>query len=100
MYVLVISIRLLQAARGLGGGLVARCWQGYAVGVMLIFLGDIGIWVQAYFTSAWPWNSLFWSVWIPAAGMMALAPACYWTAISEAERAISLARTAASESTS
>lgn len=73
---LIVAILVWRHAQQMGGGYVAQCWSTYAIAAMLTTVGDIGIWADTYGLIAWPYTSLTWLIWIPAAAAFAIAP-CY-----------------------
>jgi hypothetical protein len=72
---LIISIVLRRSVVGMGGGLVARCWTAYMAAILLTTAGDISQWAVAYGYISWPWTSLTWFIWYPAAAAYALGAA-------------------------
>jgi len=69
------ALLLNRSVRDMGAGWVSRCWSSYSIGVFLVLLGDLGLWLTVYDYLPWPWNSVVWYVWLPAACAFALAPA-------------------------
>lgn len=69
------ALLLFRSARQMEPGLIGLCWKAAAMGVFLTALGDIGMWASDYGYLRWPWNSLTWYLWIPAAAAFARAPA-------------------------
>lgn len=78
------AMLLYRSVQVTGQGWVGRCWSAFSVGIGLVVLGDIGIWATAYGYLPWPWSSLGWYVWLPAAGAFALAPSYQLEAIHRA----------------
>jgi hypothetical protein len=72
---LVEAILLARSVQGMGGGWIGRCWKAFSLGVLLISLGNIGLWATNYGFLPWPWAALTWYVWAPAAAVFAAAPA-------------------------
>ncbi len=68
------GLLLYRTVKKMGHGWIGRCWQVMSVGIFLVTLGDVAIWATSYGFLPWPWNSLGWYIWIPAAGAFALAP--------------------------
>lgn len=69
------ALLMSRSVREMGTGWISRCWRCYSIGVFLVLLGDLGLWLTAYAYLPWPWNSVVWYVWLPAACAFALAPA-------------------------
>lgn len=69
------ALMISRSLREMGGGLIARCWRAFAVGIVLTCLGTLGQWATNDYYLPWPYNSIVWYVWIPAAAAYALAPA-------------------------
>jgi GNAT superfamily N-acetyltransferase len=75
------ALLLHRSVQRTGVGLIGRCWRMYSAGILLVLLGDAIVWAEAYGYLVWPWNSIGWYVWIPAAAAFALAPAYQLEAI-------------------
>jgi hypothetical protein len=75
------ALLLHRSVQRTGMGLIGRCWRTFTAGILLVLLGDTFIWAKAYGYLPWPWSSLGWYVWIPAAASFALAPAYQLEAI-------------------
>lgn len=76
LWVLLLeALLLLGSARQMDGGRISLCWKAFSAGVFLTALGDIGLWATNYGYLPWPWSSLTWYVWLPAAAAFARAPA-------------------------
>ncbi len=69
------ALLIYRALSEMGGGLIARCWGAFAAGIVLTCLGTVGEWATNYNYLPWPYSSIVWYVWIPAAAAYALAPA-------------------------
>ena len=69
------SMLLYRSVCQMGPGWIGRCWKAFSLGVALIALGDIAIWATNYGYLPWPWSSLGWYIWLPAAAAFAMAPA-------------------------
>jgi hypothetical protein len=78
------TLLLYRSVRRMGAGKIARCWNAFSLGVFLMVLGDLGIWAQNYGFLPWPWSSMQWYIWLPAAAAFALAPIYQWEAIQAA----------------
>lgn len=89
---LVQALLLLRSTAQMNGGIVARCWRAFSVGIFLTAIGDVGMWAFNYGYLPWPWNSLTWYVWLPAAAAFACAPAFQLEVIRDAESGMSLAK--------
>ncbi len=66
---------LLRSAQNMPAGRIGLCWKAYSAGIFLTAAGDVGIWATNYGHLAWPWNSIVWYVWLPAAAAFARGPA-------------------------
>lgn len=75
---------LYRSVERMGGGWIGRCWKAYSVGILLTALGDIGTWAFSYGYLPYPWSSVIWYLWLPAAAAFALAPAYQLEAIHHA----------------
>jgi hypothetical protein len=75
------SILLYRSVHQMGPGWIGRCWQAFSLGISFIVLGDVAIWATAYGFLPWPWSSIGWYLWLPAAAAFALAPAYQLDAI-------------------
>lgn len=69
------ALLLVRSVREMGGGWISRCWRSYSIGIFLVLLGDLGLELTAYGYLPWPWNSVVWYIWLPAACAFAVAPA-------------------------
>ena len=82
---LLFQTRLLaHSIKSTGMGSIARCWRAFTIGVLFVWLGDLGNWAVLSGHLSWQWNSLSWYVWLPAAGAFAAAPAYQLEAINQA----------------
>ena len=75
------ALLLHRSVRRTGNGLVGRCWRTFSAGIFLILLGNVFSWATSYGYLPWPWSSMGWFVWFPAAASFALAPAYQLEAI-------------------
>jgi hypothetical protein len=75
------ALLLHRSVQRTGIGLIGRCWRTFSSGILLVLLGDAFLWATNYGYLLWPWTSLGWYVWIPAAASFALAPAYQLEAI-------------------
>jgi hypothetical protein len=78
------ALLVLRSVRGTGMGWIGRCWTACAAAVLATLAGDVGLWFVTRGYLPWPWSSLTWFIWLPAAGAFALAPAYQWEAIQHA----------------
>jgi hypothetical protein len=78
------SMLLYRSVSQMGPGWIGRCWKAFSVGVALVALGDIAIWATTYGYLPWPWSSLGWYLWLPAAAAFAMAPAYQLEAVHRA----------------
>jgi hypothetical protein len=78
------AVLLFRSARQMEPGRIGLCWKAMAMGVFLTALADVGMWASAYGYLPWPWDSLIWYLWIPAAAAFARAPALQLETIREA----------------
>ncbi len=81
---LLEALLLYRSAQRMGPGWIGRCWKTLSIAVFLTALGDAGTWAYNYGYIPYPWNSLIWYVWLPAAAAYALAPAYQLEAIQRA----------------
>ena len=82
---LLVESRLLaRSIQRMGAGSIGRCWRAFTIGILLIWLGDLGIWVAQSGHFPWQWSSLGWYAWLPAAGAFAAAPAFQLEAVQQA----------------
>lgn len=70
------ALLLFRSAHEMGGGWLSRCWKAFGIGIFCVSLGDILSWAGNSGFLPWPWSSLQWFVWLPAASAFALAPVC------------------------
>jgi len=76
LWVLLAQAMLLsRSVQIMGGGWIGRCWKAFSLGVLLVALGDIGLWAVNSGLLPWPWAALTWYFWAPAATAFAMAPA-------------------------
>jgi hypothetical protein len=68
------ALLLYRSVRQMGSGWIVRCWKAFSIGIFLVALGVISLWAVSYGYLPWPWSSLEWYIWLPAAGAFALAP--------------------------
>ena len=73
--VLAEAMLLKQSAKRMGSGWVSNCWRAISAAVFLVLFGDVGAWATVNVPIQWPWTSLVWLIWVPAAACFALAPA-------------------------
>jgi len=81
------ALLLFRCAQSMGKGRISRVWQAFSMGVFLLVVGDVGLWATAYGYLPWPWSSITWCIWVPAAAGFALAPAYQLEAIYRATQA-------------
>ena len=79
------GLLLHRSVQQMGSGWISRCWGSMSMGIFLVLLGDLGIWLTSFGYLVWPWNSVIWYVWLPAASAFAVAPAYQLEAISSAQ---------------
>lgn len=83
--VLLFETRVLaRSIQRMGTGYIGHCWIAFTLGILLVWLGDLGIWATAFGHLSWEWTSLGWYVWLPATGAFAIAPAYQLEAIEQA----------------
>jgi hypothetical protein len=82
---LILAIVLRRSVYRMGGGLIARCWTAYIAAILLTTAGDVSQWAVSYGYIAWPWTSLTWFIWYPAAASYTLGAAYQMEAIDRAE---------------
>lgn len=75
---------LYRSVCEMGPGSTGRCWKAFSLGVALVATGDIAIWATNYGYLPWPWSSLGWYIWLPAAAAFAMAPAYQLEAVHRA----------------
>ena len=78
------ALLLRRSVQRMGSSRIAKCWSAFSIGVFLIALGDVGGWAEVYGYLPYPWSSLTWFLWLPAAACFALAPAYQLEAIRSA----------------
>jgi hypothetical protein len=74
LVLLIEAMLLYRSAEEMGRGLVGNCWKSMGVGVFLVSMGDMLTLATNYGYLPWPWLSIGWYVWTPAAAAFALAP--------------------------
>jgi hypothetical protein len=75
LYVLLAQALLLyRSARQMRPGLIGKCWQAMAAGMMLVALGDFLLWAARSSYLPWPWSTVEWYVWLPSGAAFAVAP--------------------------
>ena len=85
LFVLLFETRLLaRSIRHMGAGAVGHCWQAFTIGILLVWLGNLGSQAASWSNLSWEWAALGWYVWLPAAGAFAIAPAYQLEAIRRA----------------
>lgn len=75
LLLLAQGLLLFRSAGEMGSGRIGLCWRALSAGVFLTALGDVGTWATNYGYLPWPWASLTWYVWLPAAAAFTRAPA-------------------------
>jgi len=70
----------------MGWGLISRYWGSFAAAIALTALGDVGAWLTWSGFLTWPYNSIGWYVWFPAAAAYVLGPAYQAEALRRANR--------------
>lgn len=81
---LLEALLLYRSVQRMGRGWIGRCWMAFSVGIFLTATGDVGTWAFNYGYLPYPWNSIVWYLWLPAAAAFALAPAYQLEAIHHA----------------
>jgi len=85
LLVLLFETRLLaRSVQRMGKGAIGQCWKAFSIGVLLVWLGDLGLWATVWRHLPWEWAALGWYVWLPAGGAFAVAPAYQLEAIEHA----------------
>jgi hypothetical protein len=69
------AMLLLRSVDEMGPGMIGRTWKALSVAVFLTSLGDFSLWATNYGYLPWPWSSITWYIWLPAAAAFAMAPA-------------------------
>lgn len=88
MFLLLCETRLLaRSIERMGTGIIGRCWKAFTIGILLVWLGDLGNLATTWAALPWQWTSFSWYVWLPAAGAFAVAPAYQMDAIDQAMQA-------------
>ena len=80
LFTLAVAVPLRRIAASQGGGLVAACWSAMAAGTMLTFLGNQLLFLETSLYLPWPYTSITWLIWIPAATAFTLGPAYQFAA--------------------
>jgi hypothetical protein len=75
------AMLLARSVRSAGMGWIHKTWKAFSIGVLLMILGDIGLWATSYGYLQLPWSAAARFVWLPAAAAFAAAPACQLEAI-------------------
>jgi hypothetical protein len=75
------AMLLYRSVHQMGAGWIGRCWKAFSLGIFLVMLGDVCIWATSQGFLPWPWSSVGWLVWLPAAAAFALAPVYQYEAI-------------------
>jgi len=78
------GLLLYRSAQLMGGGWIGRCWKAFSIGVFLVAASDIAALATSLGFLHWPWSAVQWYIWLPAAGVFALAPAYQLEAIAYA----------------
>jgi hypothetical protein len=81
LLLLAEALLLYRSVQQMGSGWIGRCWRAFSVAIFLTVAGDISIWATSWGYLPWPWSSLGWYIWLPAAAAFALAPVCQFEAI-------------------
>ena len=77
------ALLLYRSAAEMGSGYIGRCWKALAAGVFLVSLGVVTMWAANWGYLPWPWSSVVWYIWLPAATAFALGPAYQLEAIQQ-----------------
>jgi hypothetical protein len=80
----VLSILIQRSVRGMGTGLLARCWGSFVAGILLTTAGNIGTWATNYGYITRPYAGLVWYIWFPAAAAFVLGPLYQYIAVEHA----------------
>ncbi len=91
---LIEALLLRRGVVAMRWGLIARCWGSLALAIGLTAAGSVLMWAVDFSYIRWPWSSLTWYVWFPAAAAYALAPAYQLQAAAVARRQLARARAA------
>ena len=74
--ILLIQVVILRRmVFRMGGGLIARCWTSYVAAILLTTAGNVSQWLVSYQVIPWPYSSLTWFIWYPAAAAYAIGAA-------------------------
>jgi hypothetical protein len=84
---LYVALLLRRSSVNMHGGLIARCWGSYSLGIFATVCGNLGVWAIAHGHLPWSARVLVALVWYVSAIAYALGPACQVTAIRRARRA-------------
>lgn len=68
------ALVIRRSVMAMGHGLVARCWGAFVAGILLTFLGNVGVWATNSGHVHMPLAGLFWYIWFPATAAFALGP--------------------------
>lgn len=91
---LMEALLLRRGVAAMRWGLIARCWGSLALAIGLTAAGSVLMWAVDFSYIRWPWSSLTWYAWFPAAAAYALAPAYQLQATAMARRQWARARAA------
>ena len=75
LVLLLQALPLIRSAGRMGNGRIGLCWKAFSAGIFMTALGDVGLWAVNYGYLPWPWSSVTWYLWLPAAAAFARAPA-------------------------
>jgi hypothetical protein len=88
LLLLVVCALLYRSNRRMGAGAISRCWNAFALGIVLVSIGVGARWAVNWGYLPWPYDSLFWYVWLPADAAFALAPVYQLQAMDQASLAL------------
>lgn len=84
---LYVALLLRRSSLNMHGGLIARCWGSYSLGIFATVCGYLGAWAITHGYLRWQARVLVGLVWYVSAMAYALGPAYQVTAIRRARRA-------------
>lgn len=84
---LYVALLLRRSSLNMHGGLIARCWGSYSLGIFATVCGYLGVWAITHGYLPWQARVLVALIWCVSAMAYALGPAYQVTAIRRARRA-------------
>jgi len=72
---LIEATLIRRSATQMGCGLIARCWDAFTLGIIVLFVMELGAWASMHSPIPAPMGATGWYLWLVASVAFAMAPA-------------------------